>query len=54
MGKTGRRETGRYRRKFLSGTFLIFELVLVCDIVAMDSRGETQRWLDHDILIPLV
>ena len=42
------------RQKFLSGTFLMFELVLVCDIVAMDSRGEAQRWLDHNILIPLV
>ena len=32
MGKTGRRGTGRYRQNFLSGTFLMFELVLVCDI----------------------
>ena len=33
MGKTGRRGTGRYRRKFLSGTFildLMFGLVIDC------------------------
>ena len=35
MGKTGRWGTGRYRRKFLSGTFILdltFSLVLVRDM----------------------
>ena len=52
VGKIGRWGSGRYRRKFLSGTFILditFGLVLVRD---MNAKGEAQRWLD--ILIPLV
>ena len=60
MGKTGRRGTGRYRWKFLSGTFTImdftFGLALVRDMNGGDEwiQGVKLRGGSIFSLIPLV